>query len=89
MIGVNDNTLQILQEGLKNTVSIHRETLNPTSRRHCDDKPADGKEHASEEDPRSDEETNKYQEEDKNTHVVDRIVRHIGAGPRLWNVVRW
>lgn len=37
VITVNETTLQILQDGLDLTVSIHRATLIPTSRRQCDE----------------------------------------------------
>lgn len=36
VLGVNENTLHILQDGLDNTVSIHRATLPPPSGRHCE-----------------------------------------------------
>lgn len=40
------------------------------------------------EDRRSDEEACKHQGKDDNTFVVNRIVGHIGSGPRLRYVVQ-
>lgn len=53
VISVNDNTVQILQDGLKSTISFQRATISPTSRGYCDDDPADRIEQSSKEEPRS------------------------------------
>lgn len=57
MIDVNDSPPHILQNGLENIFSIHRETLSPMSGRHCDEIPADRIDHSNEKDPRLDEES--------------------------------
>lgn len=49
VMGITDNTLQILQNGLENTIFIHQDTLSAPSRRHRDDDPAYRNEHFDEE----------------------------------------
>lgn len=64
---VDDNTLQILQNGLGNTISIYQATLSLTSYLHCHDDLADKHEHSSKEEPHSDGETDVYRGEDDKT----------------------
>lgn len=71
---MNDNTLHILQGGLKNVICIHWVTRSPTLRRHCDNKPANRNEEFSEGELRSDVETDKSKGEDDNTYVINKIV---------------
>lgn len=86
MIYVSENTVHILGDQLKNTISIHRAILIPTSRRGCDSEAANKNEHSGKEEPRSDVETGERKDKDDNTYVVDKISRPIGLGPRLWYV---
>lgn len=83
IIGVDENTLHIVQDGLENTISIHRATLRTTASRYCDDEPAGKEEGSSEEEPRLDRESDKNHKENDNIYIVDKIVRHIDSGPRL------
>lgn len=74
MIGLNSNTLHNLQNGLENTISIHWTTLNPASNFHRDNEPADGNANSSEEEHRSDMDSDEHKGEDDNTYVIDKIV---------------
>lgn len=89
VIGINDNTLQLLQYVLENTISTHQASLSPISRCHCDEDQTDKNEQPSKEEPRSDRETDKYQSEYDNTYVVDWTERHIGLDPHLRYVAHW
>lgn len=89
MTGVNDNALQILKDGLENTVSIHRATLSPISRHQYDDDSADKKEHSGAEEPSSNTKTDEQRGGDNNTYAVERIVRHVGSGSHVRYVVQW
>lgn len=70
--GVTQNTLQIEQDLLKNTVSIQREVLSSTSKHHCNDHPAQKEEDSSEEETRSWKDCYKNRDGTENTYVVDR-----------------
>lgn len=70
-------------------VSFHKTALSPTSRRHCDNRPADRKEHSSIEEPRLDKETEEHQREDNNTYAVGWVDKRVGSGPSSCYVVRW
>lgn len=82
IVGVNDNTLRLLQDEWENIVSIHRTRLAPASR-HYYDRPDQKEEGPIEEDPCS----KKYSKENhqivNNLYVVDNIVLHVGLGSRL------
>lgn len=88
MIGVNDSTLEILQDRLENTITILRVILRHTSRRHYDDNPADRTEYYIEEEPYSERETEGNWREGDNTYLVGKIVQHVGSGFRLRNVLQ-
>lgn len=83
MFSVLKRTLQILQDRLENTVSIHRATLSPTSRRHYDEA-----KDFMEREQRSETDSDECCNGTDNGFVVDVIVRHIGSGPRLGCALR-
>lgn len=87
--GATDNTLQIFQDGLENIIFIYWTTISPTSKRHCDDDPADRNKHSGTEEPHSDGETDKHWEEVDITYVFDKIVGYIGYGSGLSYVMGW
>lgn len=70
-------------------VPIDLATFRSTSRRHCDDRPADRREHLREEEPCSDKESDDHRRGEDNTYVADRIVHHVESSPRFRYVVRW
>lgn len=81
--------MRIEQDGLQNMVSIHRETLSPSSRRHYVAHQVEVEHDSSEEDPRSGKDFYKGGEEDDVNYVVNRTVRHIGSDTLLRDVVPW
>lgn len=92
IMGVNDNTVRIVQDGLENTVSVYRATLAPSSRRYCDRayREQQRKENSSAGE-KSCLEINMEESHHKadSLYVVDQIVRHIGYRTQLKYVVRW
>lgn len=83
----SDNTVQTVQNGFENKTSIQRITLSPIPRHHYDDDPAERSKHCSKEETHSDGKADEHREEDEQTYVADKIVRHVGSGPRLRYVV--
>lgn len=79
-MSVNNNTLRILQDGLKNTVSIHRATPAPNSGGYCDR--GDGEEAGStKEEPHSEPDPEEAHQNADSLCVVEDIVRHVASGP--------
>lgn len=89
MIGTNDTTLKILQDRLEDTISTHQAVLSFNSRCLCDDDRTDKKEHCGAEEYYSDRETDDHRGKTDRIYVVDKILGHIGSGPRLQYVPRW
>lgn len=82
MIGVNENTLRIFQDGLEN-ISIHRETLMQSSERHSDYNSVKSKEVPEEKEPRSDSVSKHIGDVSDNTYVVGKIFCQICYGHSL------
>lgn len=83
VIGVNDRTLQILQHGLENTVSMHQETSSATDRHGFDEA-----ESPMEQEAHSVTSSDQGRNSTDFMYDVDNSLRHIGSRPRLTNVVR-
>lgn len=81
MIGVNHNTLQVLQDGLENTIFIHRFTVGFTLRRHCDHEPADKKEDFSEQKPLLDRKFKGNQRVKENNFVIEKLCNMLAPDP--------
>lgn len=81
MIAILDNTLQIIQDLLENTVSVHLESLGPTSRRHFHQNSVEKTESSSDEELRSEKLFEELRDSTDNTYLVNKVVRHIGSGP--------
>lgn len=81
VVGVSDITLRILQDGLKNTVSIHRATMTPNVRFNCNR--TNGEDQSSSEDEaRFRTDTAESHKNADNLCVVDKTVQQAGSGPR-------
>lgn len=85
---VYDNTLRILQDRLEKRVTTHRATMAPDSSRYYDESKLDNK-GSTEDEPCSEGNAEETHPNDKDLHVVDRIVRHFASGPCLKYVIRW
>lgn len=79
VVGCNDETLNIMQDRLENTASIHTTTLISSSRRHCDNSLAGKSNDSNEEVLRVNRDSEEDLDDDDHTYIVDKIVRHSGS----------
>lgn len=84
LVGVNDKTLQILQDRLETSVSILRQPLSTNLRRHFDQTNYSMKQEA-----RSVTESDQSCSGTENMCVVKETARHICTGPSVRCAVRW
>lgn len=89
VIGVDEDTFPIKQDGLVNIVSIHPASLSPMSGLHCDDIRVTEVEILKEKERHSDKNSDEGYNGTENTYVVDKIVLHVSLGSRLRYFVRW
>lgn len=85
---VKDNTPQILQNWLENTVFFHQATLAPNLKLLWDG-PSGKEEDLMEEAPCSKKDSEESHQNADDLSVVDKIVQNIASGLRLKCVVQW
>lgn len=78
MTGTGDDTVQVLQNGLKNTIPMRRANPNLTLRCHGDDEQVENR--SSKEYSRWHREFDKHQGGNDNIHVFDKSVRDVRPG---------
>lgn len=89
MTYVSDNALCIVQDGLGNTISMHRVTITLTSTCHCNCETFEEEKRLSEEKLHLNRKSDENQRGYGSIYVVDKIVQHVGSKSDLQYVIRW